>query len=240
MLAAVLVAVGACSDDDEASDATTAVTEAPTTTARPTTTTTSTTTTTTVPETTTTDAPETTDESTDTTDETDPLDTLDETMDSTLDSIEDELEETLDTLEDRIDAIEEALEAGDFSMMLEALDLTGLADDMEDEEVTILAPTDDAFGELSASEYADLLTDSDELEQVFNRHVIDELITYEELAERTEITVRSGETLPVAFEDGVLRVAGAIVTEPEGDELEGDEGQEVIVLSIDTVLLEVD
>lgn len=232
LFTAALVVLGACSDDDDAGDTTTAAQADGTSTTRPATTTTA------RPETTaarptTTSAPE--DDATDTTDES-ATDTSDENGTDTKD---DDASTDVSTLEDRLDTIEEALEDGDFSFMLEALNLSGLAEDIEQNEVTILAPTDEAFGELDVRDYAELLTDPEELQDIVNRHIIDEVLTFDELSERTEVTTTSGQTLQVTFEEGVLEVGGAVVTERENAPVGDDQVQEFAVFAIDRVLLEV-
>jgi uncharacterized surface protein with fasciclin (FAS1) repeats len=228
LLAAVLVVVVGCSDDDgDAGDTTTATTTAAADT---------TTATTRAP--TTTDAPETTDADTTSSAESDTTDASDTTEADDTDA-SDATDDTTDdtTLEDRVALIEEALEDGDFSVMLEALNLSGLAEEIEDEEITVLAPTDDAFGELSVGDYADLLTDPDQLQDLIDRHVIEEVLTYEELSERSEVTMRSGDTFTVTVTGGVVEIDGIEVTELDAD-LDADEVQEAAVFSIDGVLLE--
>jgi hypothetical protein len=49
--------------------------------------------------------------------------------------------------------------------------------------------------------------------------------------------MRSGDTFAVTFADGVLQIDGIEVTELDED-VDGAEGQEAAVLSIDAVLLE--
>jgi uncharacterized surface protein with fasciclin (FAS1) repeats len=134
--------------------------------------------------------------------------------------------------------VSEALENGDFSVMLEALNLSGLAEELEGQEITILAPTNEAFTGLDVGDYADLLTNPDAVEDLISRHIIDEVVSYEELSRRSEITTRAGDTYTVTFENDVLTIDGVAVTKPGQEALEGDAGQEVAVLSIDGVLLE--
>jgi uncharacterized surface protein with fasciclin (FAS1) repeats len=244
-----VIALGACSSDDDDS-ADTAATEAGgttasqagststsaatttvvTTTAKPATTTTGSTarTTTSTTKNTTPDASVTTDDSDSTTDV-----TVDETTDATADGTTDAT-----SIEDRLNTVEQALRDGDFTIMLEALNLSGVADEIEQKQVTILAPTDDAFGKLAVGDYADLLTNAGEMRDLVSRYIIDEVLTYDELSKRTEVTTVSGETLTVTFEGGVLEVDGGVVTEMADGKLNGEKGQEVAVFAIDKVLLE--
>jgi uncharacterized surface protein with fasciclin (FAS1) repeats len=141
-------------------------------------------------------------------------------------------------LDERADDVRAALEEGDFSTMLDLLELSGVADEIEGREVTLLAPTEDAFGELSADELADLVTDVDRSKELIRRHILDELYTYGELAQRTEVTTLSGDTLSVTTDGDTVMIEGARVTPPQSDALAGEDGQEAAVFEIDTLLLD--
>jgi uncharacterized surface protein with fasciclin (FAS1) repeats len=146
---------------------------------------------------------------------------------------------TADTeLDERLDAAADALRAGDFSRMLDLLELSGVADELEGREITILAPSDEAFDALSSDELQDLATNPTQIDDIIKRHVLDELLTYDELKALSEVTTMSGETLTVEVDGDDVRVGGALVTPPEDDAVSGEPGQEVAVFGIDTVLLE--
>jgi uncharacterized surface protein with fasciclin (FAS1) repeats len=136
-----------------------------------------------------------------------------------------------------MDQARAALKNGDFSTMLRALELSGLASDIEQHDITILAPTDTAFTDLSAKTVTSLLADPTEIKKVLKRHIIDEVLTFDELSKKTSVTTMSGETLPVTNENGVVKVDGATVTETD-TKLSGQSGQEVAVYAIDKVLLD--
>jgi len=137
----------------------------------------------------------------------------------------------------RIDEARTALDNGDFTTMLRALELSGLAKDLEDKEVTILAPTDTAFKALSAGTVTDLLANPGQIDDLLKRHIIDGLLTFDELSAKTSVKTMSGETLPVTNEGGVVKVDGATVTEMDKS-VSADNGQDVAVFSIDRVLLD--
>jgi len=136
-----------------------------------------------------------------------------------------------------MDQAREALKDGDFSTMLQALELSGLATDIEKQDITILAPTDAAFTDLSAGTVTSLLADPTQIDDVLKRHIIDEVLTFDELSSKTSVTMMSGDTLPVTNENGVVKVDGATVTETDS-KLSGQNGQEVAVFAIDRVLLD--
>jgi len=140
-------------------------------------------------------------------------------------------------VQSRMDQARAALKNGDFSTMLRALELSGLASDIEKHDITILAPTDAAFTALSAKTVTSLLTDPSEIKKVLQRHIIDEVLTFDELSKKTSVTTMSGETLPVTNDNGVVKVDGATVTETD-KKLSGQSGQEVAVYAIDKVLLD--
>ena len=142
------------------------------------------------------------------------------------------------SVDDRLDRAAEALKAGDFTTMLRLLELSGIADEVEGHEITILAPTDSAFTDISSDDFENLLTNPTRIDDVLKRHVIDELLTYDELASMTEVTTLSGDTLTVSNDGGELTVDGAVVSPPEADAASGETGQELAVFGIDRVLLE--
>jgi len=140
-------------------------------------------------------------------------------------------------IQSRMDEARQALKDGDFSTMLQALELSGLASDIEKQDITILAPTDAAFKALSAGTVTSLLANPSEIDNVLKRHIIDEVLTFDELSNKTSVTMMSGDTLPVTNVNGVVKVDGATVTETDS-KLSGQSGQEVAVFAIDRVLLD--
>lgn len=142
-------------------------------------------------------------------------------------------------LDDRIDEVRDALSNGDFSTTLDLLELSGVADEIEGREVTVLAPNESAFSDLSADDLSELITDPDSARELLRRHIIDGLYTYEELAALDEVTTISDETLTITMSstDEVM-MNGATVSPSDMDALAGDEGQEIAVFGIDRLLLQ--
>jgi uncharacterized surface protein with fasciclin (FAS1) repeats len=140
-------------------------------------------------------------------------------------------------LADVADDVRGALADGDFSTMLDLLDLSGLSDEVEDREITVLAPSEDAFRAVSSDELADLVTDPERAKDVLRRHVLEGVYTYDELADLTEVTTIGGDTLPIEHDGDVVTVAGATVSPPAADAVAGEDGQEIAVFEIDAVLL---
>ena len=142
------------------------------------------------------------------------------------------------TGDSRFERAKDALAAGDFSTMLRLLDLSGLAKEIEDRQVTILAPTEDAFKKVTKEQLADLVTNPTKIDDVLKRHIVDEVLSYDELSAKSQVTTLSGETLTVSDEGGTVKVDGAVVSEPKSDSVSGEAGQDFSVLGIDTVLLD--
>ena len=146
--------------------------------------------------------------------------------------------EAAESGDSRLERAKDALAAGDFSTMLELLELSGLAGEIEEREVTILAPTEEAFSELSSDDITDLLANPTQIDDILKRHVIEGVLTFDELAAMSEVTTLSGDVLVVSGDGGSVTVDGAVVSEPSSESLSGAEGQEISVLGIDRVLLD--
>ena len=138
----------------------------------------------------------------------------------------------------RFDRAKDALSAGDFSTFLNLLQLSGLARDIEERQVTILAPTEDAFKKLTKDQLTDLATNPTKIDDILKRHIVDEVLSFDELAAKSSVTTLSGDTLTVSNDGGTVTVNGAVVSAPKSDSVSGEQGQEISVLGIDTVLLD--
>jgi uncharacterized surface protein with fasciclin (FAS1) repeats len=110
----------------------------------------------------------------------------------------------------RFDRAKDALAAGDFSTFLNLLQLSGLAHDIEERQVTIPAPTEDAFQKLTKSQLADLATNPTKIDDILKRHIVDEVLTLDELAAKSSVTTLSGDTDRVQRDGGNVTVNGAV------------------------------
>ncbi len=162
------------------------------------------------------------------------------TVDTTDTSTNSSEEATVDSgdVDQRIEVAGQALADGDFTLMLDVLNLSGVADEIRDRQVTVFAPNDDAFKSLTGEEYSDLVTNPTKVDDLVRRHIVDGLLTYDDLGAMSEVETIGGEKLTVTNTGGVVTVGGATVIEPKTDALSGDNGQEVVVFGIDQVLLE--
>lgn len=109
------------------------------------------------------------------------------------------------------DLTEVLSERGEFSQVIEALQMTGLDQELANEEqFTLFAPTDEAF-EQSQQQVSEM--SEQELSELLRDHLLYEEVTSQELAQMDEIRLGSGETLDVG-EDGST-ISGVDVVEPD-------------------------
>jgi uncharacterized surface protein with fasciclin (FAS1) repeats len=164
---------------------------------------------------------------------------------TTLDSVLDSIPSGTDVA-DRLDTASEALRNGDFSTMLSALQLSGLGAEIEDRAVTLLAPNDTAFRDLSSGQLSDLLTNPRQIDDLLRRHVLDGVYTLDQLRSMTSVETIGGETLTVAVSGSTVTIDGAELREVSmgssgtttttGGSTSGS-GRELMVFQIDKVLL---
>ena len=75
---------------------------------------------------------------------------------------------------------------------------------------TVLAPTDDAFGDLPEGTLEGWLADTEKLKTVLLSHVIEGSVLAEAVVALDSATTLSGQTLPISTSDGV-QIGGAAV-----------------------------
>lgn len=123
---------------------------------------------------------------------------------------------TVDDVGDVPDALQDALaDGGDFSNFLSALRLVGFDSVAKSEQVTVFAPTDEAFRALDASVLAKVLADRDQAELLLRNHVVDRQIPASELATMSSVTTETGAALVVQKNADAILVGGARVTKPD-------------------------
>jgi uncharacterized surface protein with fasciclin (FAS1) repeats len=176
------------------------------------------------------------DTSVDTSDE---VDSSDESVAGVDDDVATRTSEAVGDAAGRLDmAAAEALNDGDFTLMLEALSMSGLADDLDDGDVTILAPSDSAFRALSTDAVGELFASPSSIDDILQRHVLTEAYSFEELKSRSAVETLSGETLTVMADGDALVIDGARVTEIEDLDEDSSSVDEFRVYAIDQVLLD--
>jgi uncharacterized surface protein with fasciclin (FAS1) repeats len=112
-----------------------------------------------------------------------------------------------DAQQSLVDALDQ-LELGSLSSAVASVDVGELTDAPE---FTFLAPSDEAFAELSTDDLADLLADTDRLGEVLRTHLIPERLDAAALTERESVTAESGVTLTIEVEGDTVMVGEATV-----------------------------
>lgn len=112
--------------------------------------------------------------------------------------------------------VEVATEAGQFETLLTAVKAAGLEETVSNEQegqLTIFAPTDEAFAKLPEGTVESLLADPDKLRQILLYHVVSGRVTSSDVAELSQATTVQGGTVTIdAGEDGVRVNDSNVVT----------------------------
>jgi uncharacterized surface protein with fasciclin (FAS1) repeats len=105
----------------------------------------------------------------------------------------------------------------DLSRLEELVQFAGLVEALDgSEEITLLAPSDDAFDLLESSPGgADLLGDEDAVRDLLLRHVVAGAVPADELLASDSITVANGDTLSVDTSAGTIEGARIVVADVE-------------------------
>jgi uncharacterized surface protein with fasciclin (FAS1) repeats len=128
--------------------------------------------------------------------------------------------------------IDVATNAGTFSTLLTALELTGLTSTFEGtEEFTVFAPSDAAFEALPAGALDALLADLDLLARVLTYHVVSGRTTAAEVVGLTSAPTLNGKDVAISVENGEVFIDGAKVVSTDIEARNG------VIHVIDDVLL---
>jgi len=131
-----------------------------------------------------------------------------------------------------IDIVDTVTEDGRFQKLIHAWQTADLVNVLKsDGPVTLLAPTDEAFGNLPPGSLEKLLNDIPSLRGLLLHHLLPGRVTVVQLADSAELQTALGETLSTWSETGVVRL-------DEAEVLDGDiEAANGLIHAIDTVLL---
>jgi uncharacterized surface protein with fasciclin (FAS1) repeats len=131
-----------------------------------------------------------------------------------------------------LDVVGQLYIADGFTHLTRLLELSGLADTLSRERnVTVLAPTDEAFEELTEAQMQALTADREALTAWLGRYIIPRRITTEELTKLRSIETLSGDRLLVRARRGNLFIGGTRVIERD---LRATNG---LIHAVDTVVL---
>ena len=106
------------------------------------------------------------------------------------------------------DIVETLPKLGNFNILTSAIRSTGLAQTLKnDGQLTMFAPSDDAFASLSIEQLVGLMNDKEKLTRVLNYHIVPGKV----MATDGQYVTRNGTTVNVALRNG-LTVNNARVT----------------------------
>ncbi|MNX77452.1 Immunogenic protein MPT70 precursor [compost metagenome] len=134
----------------------------------------------------------------------------------------------------QMNVLEVAKAAGNFKTLLAAIDAAGLRDTLASaKEITVLAPTDEAFAKLPAGTVAMLLKPENKemLVKVLTYHVLPGLLKAEDVSKLTSANSVSGSKLNISSVGGRVRINDANVIKADIPASNG------VIHVIDTVLV---
>ena len=130
------------------------------------------------------------------------------------------------------DIVDTAVSAGNFTTLVKALGVAGLADTLKGPgPYTVFAPDDAAFAKVPPAALNELLGDKPKLVKVLTLHVVKGDDTAKQLMKMSKVTTLEGESLPIEKADGKVKVGAAEVT---GTDIKCTNG---VIRVIDTVLM---
>ena len=146
-----------------------------------------------------------------TTDETDDTTTDDTTADDT--TADDTTETTMaSTVED---VLTDTLAGEGVDLFLTLLPIVGLDEITDADEVTILAPSDEAFQSVAADEIAAIIDDPTLVREVLEAHLVEAPVLSSDLADGDTITPLSGEEIVVSVDGDTVMLGQATVLRPD-------------------------
>jgi len=128
--------------------------------------------------------------------------------------------------------VEVAQDAGNFKTLLQAATVAGLADTLATtDNITVFAPTDEAFAKIPAATLDALLKDTSALRDVLTYHIVGAKVPASVAVTLTEATMLNGKKVTVRFDGQDLFINDAKVI---AKDIQAKNG---VIHVIDTVLL---
>ncbi|MFO7847511.1 MAG: fasciclin domain-containing protein [Balneolaceae bacterium] len=132
--------------------------------------------------------------------------------------------------EDELNIVETAEEAGDFSTLLSVATDLGLADVLSDEELTVFAPTDEAFEALPDGLLDEL--SEEQLTEIITYHLLAGAVLSGEIDTQQDATTEQGERILLQNEGGAVTINGS--SSVTSADIEASNG---VIHAVDEVLL---
>lgn len=128
--------------------------------------------------------------------------------------------------------VETAQAAGTFETLIQAATAAGLAETLSTtQDITVFAPTDDAFAKLPAGTVEGLLENPDELAEILKYHVVSGKVTSDQVVELDSATTLEGSDVSIKTEGSTVMINDATVVQADVMASNG------VIHVIDTVLL---
>ncbi len=115
---------------------------------------------------------------------------------------------------DSKDIVDTAVEAGSFTTLVAAVQAAGLEETLRgDGPFTVFAPTDEAFAALAEGTVENLLKpeNKEQLVAILTYHVVPGKVTSADVVKVKEAKSVNGKGIPIAVNDGVVKVDNATV-----------------------------
>mgnify|MGYP002713233131 CR=1 FL=1 len=139
--------------------------------------------------------------------------------------------EQMAVAEPTMNVVELAHTSGSFETLLMAAQEAGLVDALSTAEVTLFAPTDEAFAALPEGTLEDLMADPEMLSEVLQYHVVPGTVTATDIIGMDNTTTLQGEMLEISTDGAAVMVNDATILQADVMATNG------VIHVIDTVLM---
>lgn len=130
------------------------------------------------------------------------------------------------------DIFDTLINAGNFTTLTQAISSASLFQGLKEQgEITLFAPTDEAFSKLPSGTMGTLLDNPPELEKVLTYHIVVGKLSMQDAVNSQPLTTVEGTLVVIDRSDGNTRVNDATILTPD---IQADNG---IIHSIDNVLM---
>ena len=120
--------------------------------------------------------------------------------------------------QDKKDIVDTAVDAGSFNTLVAAVQAAGLEETLRgDGPFTVFAPTDEAFAALPEGTVENLLKpeNKEQLVAILTYHVVPGKVTSADVVKVTEAKSVNGKGIPIAVNDGKVKVDNATVVKAD-------------------------
>lgn len=139
---------------------------------------------------------------------------------------------TSNAMQPKSDIVDTAVEAGNFSTLVTAVEAAGLVETLKgDGPFTVFAPTDEAFAKIPEDQLNALLADKEKLTAVLTYHVVPGKVMAADVVNLDSAATVQGQSVAIKVKDGKVYVDNAMVAAADIETSNG------VIHVIDTVIL---